>query len=334
MSETTVGIVDLGTYLPERWVSAAEIGAATGIPPDVIRDRFGLEGKHLSRADETVSDMCIAAALPVVSRNDPGEIDCVAYFGSHWKDHLVWNAAPRIQHALGIEGYAIELINVSAGAPVALKIVRDMLAADPDLRSVLMVAASKEGHLIDPRNRRARFMLNFGDGAVAVLVRRGHRRNVVLGSSLHTDGSFADFVRVPGGGSIHPASHDTVDAGMHMLDVTDPEEMKRRLDPVTMKNFVRVAREACERSGCDLGDVDLLLPIHMKRSIHEALLVELGIERSIYLDRTGHMSAVDPFLSLAQARDAGTLRDGDLVMLLAAGTGYTWAASLVRWGSA
>jgi 3-oxoacyl-[acyl-carrier-protein] synthase-3 len=119
---------------------------------------------------------------------------------------------------------------------------------------------------------------------------------------------------------------------MHFLDVFDPEDMKLRLDPITLKNFVTVARDAMERSGYDLGEVDLLLPIHTKRSIHDALLEEIGPKRSVYLDHFGHMSAVDPLFALAKARDEGLVGAGDVVLALAAGTGYTWAASVVRWG--
>jgi 3-oxoacyl-[acyl-carrier-protein] synthase-3 len=211
-----------------------------------------------------------------------------------------------------------------------------MLTADESLGTVLLVGACKESGLIDFANERARFMFTFGDGAVAVLLRRDHARNIVLGSSLLTDGSFSEFVHVPAGGSVHPASHQTIEQRMHYLDVIDPAEMKRRLDPVTMKNFLRVAREAAERSDCDLADIDWLLPIHMKRSIHSALLVELGVEpeRSVYLDHNGHMSALDPLFGLSIARDRGVLRDGDHALLLAAGTGYTWAATVVRWGVA
>lgn len=329
-----VGIEDLAHYAPAGIMTAADIAEASGISEAVLVERFGLRSKHVAAADEHVSDMCIAAALPVLERNDPAEVDAVLYFGSHWKDYLVWQVAPAVQHALGIEGFAMEAVNVSAGAPVALKVAHDMLAADEHLRSILLVGASKESHLLDYANPRGRFMLNFGDGAVAVLLRRGLSRNRALGSCFLTDGSFADQVRMAGGGSVHPASHATVDAGLHALDVRDPVEMKERLDPITLKNFLKVATTALERSGYDVGDISLFLPIHMKRSIHEALLVELDVpaERSIYLDTYGHMSAVDPLLSLSLARDEGRVRDGDVVLLLAAGTGYTWAASVVRWG--
>jgi 3-oxoacyl-[acyl-carrier-protein] synthase III len=332
-----VFIADLEYYVPERFESAAEIGAATGIPEGVLIEKFGLAGKHRAGASEHVSDMCISAARPIIARrHGPDGIDAVMYFGSHWKDHMVWQVAPRVQEALGIEGYAFESINTSAGAPVAVKIARDMLAADEHLRSILLVAAARESWIIDYANPRSRFAFNFGDGAVAVLMQRDEGRAEVLGSSILSDGSFSHHVHVPAGGSAHPASHETVDSRMHFLDVFDGEEMKRRLDPITIKRFVEVAREAVERSGYELADLNWFLPIHMKRSIHETLLAELGVaaERSVYLDHYGHMSAVDPLLSLAMLRDEGRLSDGDLVLLLAAGTGYTWAASVVRWGGA
>lgn len=327
----TVGIVDLARYTPEQFLTAAEIAKLTGIPEARITEKFGLVGKHIARADENISDMCIAASRPLLERNDPAEIDALVYFGSHWKDHLIYNVAPKIQHTLGIEGFALETVNVSAGGPVALKVVSDMMRADPALNSVLMVAASKESYLLDYSNQRSRFALNFGDGAVAALLRREHPENLVLSSSILTDGSFADHVGVLAGGNMQPEV-----GGKLVLDVADVEEMKRRLDPITLKNFVKVAREAVESSGRDPEDIDLLFPIHFKRSLHDAILLELGLveEQSIYLDHYGHMSAVDPLFSLSIASDEGMLSAGDLVVLLAAGTGYTWAATALQWGPA
>ena len=110
--------------------------------------------------------------------------------------------------------------------------------------------------------------------------------------------------------------------------------MKGTLDDVSLGNFVRAAEGALERSGAALEDVGYLCGIHRKPSMHRALVAELGIEesRAAYLDDTGHMSGIDPLLALDRAARAGELRDGELVLLLAAGAGYTWAASVVRWG--
>ena len=112
--------------------------------------------------------------------------------------------------------------------------------------------------------------------------------------------------------------------------------MKERLDAVSLAHFVAAARGAVERSGARLEDVSYVCGIHMKRSMHLALLDALGVaaERAAYLDDTGHMSGVDPLLALDRAARAGRLASGDLVLLLAAGTGYTWAASVLRWGPA
>ena len=141
---------------------------------------------------------------------------------------------------------------------------------------------------------------------------------------------------MPAGGSVEPASHASVDGRRHFLDVADPAGMKGGLDEVSLPNFVAAAEGALARSGAGIGDVSYLCGIHMKRSMHEAIAAALDVplERAAYLDDTGHMSGVDPLLALDRAVRTGAVEDGDLVLLLAAGTGYTWAASTVRWGPA
>ena len=110
--------------------------------------------------------------------------------------------------------------------------------------------------------------------------------------------------------------------------------MKGGLDECRLPNFVAVPVGALERSGAKLEDVSYLCGIHMKRSMHDAIVAELGLaRRAAYLDDTGHMSGVDPLLALDRASAPGRLTDGDLVLMLAAGTGYTWAATVVRWGN-
>jgi 3-oxoacyl-[acyl-carrier-protein] synthase-3 len=330
-----VGIAATAAYLPERWMPAAEIAAASGIPEQVVVERFGLRGKHIAAADEHVSDLSVRAGERALAEAgvDPAEVDVVVYFGSSWKEFPVWQAAPWIAHRLGCtRAFALELDYVSCGAPVALRVCRDLLVAEPELRTVLAVAASRESHLLDYRNERSRFMFNFGDGAVAaLLVEDEAPANELLGSATVTDGSLSLQVKVPQGGSVEPSLD-----GRRFLDVEDPAAMKERLDVVSLPNFVRVAEDALRRSGATLGDVSYLCGIHMKRSMHEAILGELGLsgDRAAYLEDTGHMSGVDPLLALDRAVRAGEVADGDLVLMLAAGTGYTWAASVVRWGSA
>jgi 3-oxoacyl-[acyl-carrier-protein] synthase-3 len=194
---------------------------------------------------------------------------------------------------------------------------------------MLMVAACRESYLLDYTNERSRFMFNFGDGAAAALLVRDYGVNEVLGSYAITDGSLSLQVKVPGGGSVFPQG------GYPFLDVEDPAAMKERLDEVSLPNFLRAAEGALARSGAGLADLSYLCALHMKRSMLDAVVGVLGIDpgRVASLDDTGHMSGVDSLLALDRAARAGELQDGDLVLLLAAGTGYTWAASVVRWGS-
>jgi 3-oxoacyl-[acyl-carrier-protein] synthase III len=327
----TVGIAASAAYLPERWMTAAEISDASGIPEQVLVEKFGLRGKHIAAEDEHVSDLCVKAAESLLGEAtvDPGGIDAVVYFGSMWREYAVWQAAPWIAHRLGcVNALALEYGNVSCGGPMALRLARNYLLADEGLRNVLLVGASRESYLLDYGNERSRFMFNFGDGAVAVLLQRDALANELLGSHAVTDGSLSLQVKIPSGGSVD------MNGGYRFLDVADPPAMKERLDEVSLPNFVRVAEGALERSGATLADVSFLCGLHTKRSMHVELVRTLGVDpaRTVYLDDTGHMSGIDPLLALDRAARGGELADGDLVLLLAAGTGYTWAASVVRWG--
>jgi 3-oxoacyl-[acyl-carrier-protein] synthase III len=329
---THVSVAATASYLPDRWMTAAEVGTRAGIPEQVIVEKFGLRGKHIAAEDEHVSDLSVRAAEALLEETgfDPLELDVVMYFGSMWKDFSVWQAAPWIAHRIGAtRAYAVEYDNVSCGTPVALRLARDMLLAEDELRTMLVVAACRESHLLDYGNERSRFMFNFGDGAVAGLLVKGEGRNALLGCHGITDGSFSLQVKVPSGGSVSP------NGCYRFLDVADPRAMKDGLDKVSLANFVAAARGAVERSGAELSDVGYLCGIHMKPSMHRALVAELGLDasRAAYLDDTGHMSGVDPLFALDRAARAGELREGELVLLLAAGTGYTWAASVVRWGT-
>jgi 3-oxoacyl-[acyl-carrier-protein] synthase-3 len=335
---TRVTLAATASYLPERFMPAAELAEATGIPAEVVEERFGLRGKHIAAPDEHVSDMAVSAARLLLEEQglSPDGIDAIVYFGSTWKDYPVWHAAPRVAHLLGCRKAAVvELAYVSCGAPVAIRMCRDMLRGEDELRTVLAVAASRESYLLDYGNQRSRFAFTFGDGAVAALLVKDTSGPEVLGCHMLTDGSFSGDVMVPAGGSVRPASPDTVAAGQHFLNVTDPPDMKRRLDPVTLPNFLAAADGALARSGATRADVAHLCALHVKPSLHRALLSALGLspDQATYLDDTGHMSGVDPLLALDRAGRAGRLSDGDLVLLLAAGTGYTWAASVIRWNS-
>lgn len=330
-----VSLLGVSVYMPDRVEPAEAIAEQAGLPREVVEAKFGLKAKRRAAPDEHVSDMAVRAARPLLDLVDPAAIDAVIYFGSPHKDYYVWMAAPKIQHELGLSSAtAFEVAAVSAGCPIALNVARSLLIANPALRNVLLVGASRESYLIDYGNVRSRFMFNFGDGAAAALVGRGPGKARVLATAAVTDGSFHDFVRVPAGGSRHPASHETVAGRMHCFDVTDPAAMKERLDPVSAQRFIGVARAAAEQSGFRPEEIRFVGMLHTKRSLFDQVMAALGIspERQVYLDEYGHMSAIDPLVALYEAERRALLAPGDLAVLLSAGTGYTWAATAIRWG--
>ncbi|MGD0602551.1 MAG: 3-oxoacyl-[acyl-carrier-protein] synthase III C-terminal domain-containing protein [Streptosporangiaceae bacterium] len=106
------------------------------------------------------------------------------------------------------------------------------------------------------------------------------------------------------------------------------------MSEVSLDNFVQVALNAIKRSGFTPGDVTYVCPIHLKRSMHTAVLTALGLDgaQAVYLDDTGHLSGADNLLGLDRLARAGRLHDGDVILLLAAGIGYTWAATVLQWG--
>jgi 3-oxoacyl-[acyl-carrier-protein] synthase-3 len=312
-------------------MTAAEVAERSGIPEQVIVEKFGLRGKHIAAADEHASDLSVRAAETLLEETglDPKEIDVVMYYGSMWRDYAVWQSAPHIADRIGAtNAFAIEYDNVSHGTPIALRVARNLLRAEDELKNVLVVAACRESYLLDYENERSRFMFSFGDGAVAGLLVGDADRNEVLGAHAITDGSYSLQVKVPGGGSVDPE-------GYRFLDVADPQSMKGGLDQVSLPNFILAAQGAVERSGLTMAEIAFVCPLHTKRSMFLALLSELGMreDQAVYLDDTGHMSGVDSLLGLDRAVRDGRVKDGDAVLLLAAGTGYTWAATVVRWGA-
>lgn len=334
---TRVGIAGIGTYLPQRRLDAAMLAERTGMSEKVVRERYGLTGVHVAE-DEHVSDMAIHAGRAALDEAGvaPEEIRSVIYFGSTWKDYAVWQAAPRIAYELGCtQSFALELDYVSCGAPVALRVCKALLVAEPHVGPVLAVGASRESGLVDYQDRWSQFMFTYGDGAVgAVLSAQADPPEVeLLGSGVITDGRFANDSLVPAGGSVERPSHESVDGGRHRLMVVDPASMAG-LMVLTLKNMVQVSEIAASNSGLDLADVDFVCAFHLKRSAHRALMQALNLdeERSEYLSDTGHMSGVDTLFALDRAARAGRLRSGDHVLLVASGTGCSWAASIIRWG--
>ena len=340
---TEVGLTGYGRYLPDRVVTGAEIAERSDIPEAVVVEKMGLREKRVCAPDaDHCTDMSVAAGEAALADADldPADLDLVLYHGSEYKDYVVWSAAANVADRLGAENaYATESYTLCAGCPVAIRQVRAQLIAG-DVEAALLVTASREEDLLDYEDGDSSFMFNFGSGAAAYVLEADPEpdrpRGRVRGSAALTDGSFSEDVVMPAGGTRHPPSEETVARGMHTLTVPDPEGMKERLAPVSLPNYLEVADEALARSGQDRSDLDFVAVTHMKRSFHTTLLEELGVDPETggyYLDEYGHVQSVDQILALDEALDRGRVEAGDVVLFLAAGTGYTWSATVLEWAA-
>lgn len=339
MDAQPIGIVAVGTYVPATFISAGEIARRAGIPEEVVVRKFGLERKPVPGPRDHTNAMGLWAAEEALARGGvrPDEIDVVLCTTEEWKEYPLWTAGIKLAHDLGARrAWAID-VQMRCGTTIAaMQLARGLIAADPAVNTVLIAGGYRNGDLVDYANPRSRFMINLSCGGGAMLLRRGHARNQLLGASILADGAFSLDVVVPVGGTVEPLTPEALEQGRYRLDVPDPEGMKRRLDPVSTANFLRVADEALAKSGRARAEIGYLNLLHMKRSAHAHVLAELGLreEQSCYLSDLGHVGQQDQMLSIARGLATGRLRDGDLMLMMAAGIGYAWAAACVQWGAA
>ncbi len=335
MEKINIGIRSLGSYVPEGIRDSFYISEKSGIPEPVIREKFGIKQVHKAGPDESVADMGAKAAMAALKDLTPEDLDLVVYCGSEYKDYYMFNCAARIKELIGAKNaVSFEVHNLCSAGVYSLKILKGMMRDDPSLKYVLLVSSSKEGDLINYADTESRFMFNFGDGAAAAVLERGLNRNIILESSMIVDGQFSTDVSVPGIGCVNRGNFDNITYEDRFLRVKNLQDMKKRLDPVTLPNFLKVMDEAVERSGYKNSDVNFVAPICMKKSMLIGLLDHFGLseENSFLLEDYGHCQSADWFLSVEEGLNHGRLHDGDLVVTIAAGTGYTWASTCIRWG--
>ncbi len=330
-----VGIKNIGIYVPPKIKDSAKIAELSGIPEDVIREKFGIVHVHEASQDETVSFMGIEAAKRAIEGFDPKKLDLVVYCGSEYKDYYLFNCAAKIQHEIGaVNANAFEIHSLCSAGVYSLKILKSIMLCDDNINHVLLVSSSKETQIINYKNHNSRFMFNFGDGAAAVLLEKGLNKNVILETHMISDGQFAEDVAVFGVGCRNFKANADIKCSDKFLNVPDIQSMKKRLDPITLDNFNNVIAKSIKKSGYTDKDIGFVAPIFMKRSILEKILEKYNLteDNSFVLEEYGHCQSADAFISLTEGEKKGRLKKGKIAVLLGAGTGYTWAATAVRWG--
>lgn len=339
-TQPAIGIAGIGTYLPEGVLTAAEIAERSGIPEVVVREKLGIRQKHVGGPGDHPNDMAVRAAEDCLLRTGiaPAEIDVVLCTTEEWKEYLLWTAGIDLAHRIGADrAWAIDLHMRCATTVGALKMAKDMMIADPQVRTVLIAGGYRVSDFIDFTNPRTSFLFNIGAGGGALLLRRDWEANHLLGTHLICDGSLSRSVVVPASGTLEHPSDDAVREKRFSFDLLEPERMKQRLGEVSMGNWVRCVDEALANSGgppLSREDLDFLTLTLVKPSAHRELLGRLGVtvEQSVYMDEVGHIGEQDAMFGLAAGVAQGKLKDGDLAAVVAAGIGYVWGAAIIRWG--
>jgi 3-oxoacyl-[acyl-carrier-protein] synthase-3 len=267
----------------------------------------------------------------------PEDIDVVLCTTEEWKEYPLWTAGIKLAYDLGARRAWAMDVQMRCGTTMAtLKLAKGLMQSDPAVNTVLIAGGYRNVDFVDYSNPRSRFLINLSAGGGALLLRKHAPRNRLLASTVRVDGSFSEDVIVPCGGTRSPLTAEALAGRRYYLDVPDPEGMKQRLDPLSMANFVGVVDEALAASGCTRADIGYLNILHMKRSAHDFVLRELGLrpDQTVYLSNYGHMGQQDQALSIKLGLESGRLTAGDLMVMVAAGIGYAWSASVVAWGPA
>jgi 3-oxoacyl-[acyl-carrier-protein] synthase-3 len=340
----SVGIVSAGMYLPEPVLTAADIAAESGLPEWVVRDKLGIEQKHMAGPDDHPNEMAIKAALDCLSKADidPKEIDVVLCTTEEWREYLLWTTGIHLAHEIGAtRAWGMDIHARCCTTVAALKLAKDMMIAEPDVNTVLIGGGYRVGDLIDLKNLRTTFMFNIGAGAGALLLRRNWPRNRVLGSHIITDGSMSKHVIVPASGTVQFPTDEAREQRLFYFDLVEPEAMKTRLNKVSMDNWMFCVDEALRKSGeeargeaytrDDLGFLNMIL---VKPSAYLDILQRCGLteEQGVYNTDVGHIGEQDSIINIVRGLEQGRLHDGDLMSIVGAGIGYVWGAACVQWG--
>ncbi|TXT54252.1 MAG: hypothetical protein BAJATHORv1_80059 [Candidatus Thorarchaeota archaeon] len=338
MKESPIGIESIGVYIPKERHTAEYISKMSGTPVEIIKTKIGMKSKAVPGPHDHTVAMGVRAAKIAIERAgiDPAnDIDLVIWAGEVHAEHPMQTYGIKFQGDIGAtKAWAFD-VNQRCGTVVVAMMLAKSLMQTQGYKRVLIGSGYRNSDLIDYSNIRTRFMHDLAASGVAMILTNNFPRNVVLEGSVISDGQFSEDVYVPAGGTIMPATCETIERGLHYLDVTDPEGLKKRLDKLSMQNFLKVVDESLEKSGYSRDDIDYLGLIRMKRSAFEYVANELGVhpyEQSTYFEEWGHMGQNDAIVSIEEGLKEGKITDGDLVVITAAGIGWSWNAMTIKWG--
>lgn len=322
------GIIGIGCYLPEKKLTNQDLEKMVDTSDAWITERTGIKTRHIAAPDQATSDLAYEAAVRALADADtkPEELDLIIV-ATESPDYKYPSTACLLQARLGAKNAAaFDLSAGCSGFVYGLGIGSQSIVSGL-YKKILLVGAETLSRITDWTDRNTCVL--FGDGAGAAVLGRVEKGYGVLSLDLGADGSGGSHLIQPAGGSRKPTTHETVDAHEHLIHMDGQDVFK-----FAARRMPYACRKVLQKAGMTIDDVALLVPHQANLRIIDNAIDRLKIDRDrvwINIDKHGNMSAACVPVCLTEAQEAGRLKKGDNVIMVAFGAGLTWAGALVKW---
>jgi 3-oxoacyl-[acyl-carrier-protein] synthase-3 len=321
-------ITSLGTHVPKKVVTNADLEKIVDTSDEWIRTRTGIERRHVVEPGTPTSEIAVEAAREALRRRGVEAEDLDLIIVATVTPDMVFPAtACLLQDKLGARrAWGFDISAACSGFVYALTAGAQFVQNGVH-EKVLVVGADVMTAILDYEDRSTCVL--FGDGAGAVLLEPGEDGTGIIDFSHEVDGSGACYLNMPGGGSLHPATRETVDKRMHYV-----RQQGQHVFKYAVRKFAESSERLLLRNDVTGTDVDLFVAHQANIRIIEAAQQRMGLPDSKVvknINEYGNTTAATIPLALATALDEGKLKAGDLVLLTAVGAGFTVGSVLVRW---
>ena len=324
----TCSIISVGSYVPERVLTNAELEKMVDTTDDWITSRTGIRERRLAAEGEFTSDMAAKAAQRALDKAGltADKIDLII-LATITPDMPFPNTACLVQKKIGARrAAAFDIEAACSGFIFALEIGQQFIMSRT-YETVLVIGAERLSSIVNWKDRNTCVL--FGDGAGAALLQHRPDAHGLLTACMGSDGDKAMLLSMPGGGSQIPATLESVAAGLHHLQMDGKETFKNAVNAMC-----GAALEALRRCEIDISHIKLVIPHQANRRIVDAVGERLGVKPDqvfTNLEKYGNTSAASVAIALDEAVTQGRLQRGDLVLMVVFGAGLTWAAAVIEW---
>ena len=317
-------------YLPKQIMTNYELEKMVDTSDEWIQSRTGIVERRVVSEGETTSDMCtiIAEELLERSNTDPNEVD-VIIIATVTPDMPTPATASLVQNRIGANNaWGFDLSGACTGFIYALD-TGSRLIESGKYNKVIVIGSDTMSSILDYTDRNTCVL--FGDGGGGVMLEHAKDSGSgVIDSILRTDGSGSDYLKIPGGGSLHPASYETVDQHLHYIRQDGQVVFK-----YAIKGMADISEEILKKNNIDSNSISLYVPHQANKRIIDGAAQRCGFKDDqvyININKYGNTTAGTIPICLDEAKELGRIKDGDLILLAAFGAGFTWGSMLVRWG--